>query len=174
MLTDLAEEYGILLREGPQDYKRHGAVERDWLIEQYVHRRRTLPDLARETGMSTANTARWARTHNIPLRPRGGASHDTALRANDRSPRTPALLRGALSSPSGWHRLERFTAALPYPTLRQAADALGTTQPVLTAQITRLERELGQPLLERAERGRPMKPTQFGKRVADAVKKHRK
>ncbi|MFV5998763.1 hypothetical protein ACNPQM_42155 [Streptomyces sp. NPDC056231] len=37
-----------------------------------------------------------------------------------------------------------------------------------------MERELGERLLERAERGRPMKPTQFGNRVADAVKKHRK
>lgn len=51
-----------------------------WHIEQYVVRRRTLPDLARETGMSTANMARWAHIHKIPLRPRGGGSHKTALR----------------------------------------------------------------------------------------------
>jgi len=174
VLTDLAKEYGILLCNGPQDYKRRGTVERDWLIEQYVHHQRTLPDLAREKGMSTANMARWAHTHNIPLRPRGGASHDTALRANERSLRTSALLRGALTSPSGWQRLERFAAILPYPTLRHAAQALGTTQPVLTAQIARLESDLGQALLERAERGRPMKPTQFGKRVAGAVNRSRK
>ncbi|GAA5048654.1 hypothetical protein GCM10023336_14970 [Streptomyces similanensis] len=66
VLTDLAKEYGIPLREGPQDYERRGTVERDWLMEQYIHRCRTLPDLARETGMSTANMARWAHTHNIP------------------------------------------------------------------------------------------------------------
>ncbi|WP_326611417.1 TniQ family protein [Streptomyces scopuliridis] len=89
VLTDLAKDYGIPLREGPQDYKRRGPVERDWLIEQYVHRRRTLPDLARETGMSTANMARWAHTHNIPLRPRGGASHNTALRPPPSRPQMP-------------------------------------------------------------------------------------
>lgn len=49
-LTRLAAEYGIALREGPQDYKRKGVIDRDWLLEQYVDRRRTLPDLpARRT-----------------------------------------------------------------------------------------------------------------------------
>ncbi|CAG6398308.1 hypothetical protein SCOCK_690026 [Actinacidiphila cocklensis] len=37
----------------------------------------------REKGMSLANMARWARAHDIPLRPRGGASHDAALRLRD-------------------------------------------------------------------------------------------
>lgn len=79
-LTRLAAEYGIALRKGPQDYKRKGVIDRDWLLEQYVGRGRTLPDLAREKNMSTANMARWARFHQIPLRPRGGASHDSFLR----------------------------------------------------------------------------------------------
>ena len=75
-LTRLAAEYGIALREGPQDYKRKGVIDRDWLFEQYVGCGRTLPDLAREKNMSTANMARWAHFHQIPLRRRGGASHD--------------------------------------------------------------------------------------------------
>ncbi|WP_371793549.1 LysR family transcriptional regulator [Streptomyces sp. NBC_01471] len=90
------------------------------------------------------------------------------MRANERSLRTSALLRGALTSPAGWQRLEQSAAVPPYPTLRHAAQALGTTQPDLTAQIARLESDLGQ------TRGRPMKPTQFGKRVADAVNRSRK
>lgn len=171
VLTDLAKEYGIPLREGPQDYKRRGTIERDWLIEQYIHRRRTLPDLARETGMSTANMARWAHTHNIPLRPRGGGSHDTALRATDQAARTPAILRDALTSPNAWQRLERFNAALPYPTVTEAARALGIHQSTLTTQINRLERDLGRALIERAERGRRMRPTPFGRKVAAAAKR---
>lgn len=78
-LTRLASEYGIALRDGPQDYKRKGVVDRDWLYEQYVGHGRTLPDLAREKNMSTANMARWAHVHQIPLRPRGGASHGSSL-----------------------------------------------------------------------------------------------
>ncbi|GAA1893781.1 TniQ family protein [Streptantibioticus ferralitis] len=171
VLTDLAKEYGIPLREGPQDYKRRSTIERDWLIEQYVHRRRTLPDLARETGMSTANMARWAHIHNIPLRPRGGASHHTALRTPEQAADAPAILRDALTSPNARQRLERFAAALPYPTVTEAARALGIHQSTLTTQINRLERDLGRPLIERAERGRRMRPTPFGRKVAVAAKR---
>jgi DNA-binding transcriptional LysR family regulator len=169
VLTDLAREYGIALRRGPENHNRHRPVDRDWLMEQYVVRRRTVPDLAREKGMSIANMARWAHTHEIPLRPRGGASHDTALRARETAASALAILRPAFTAAFGRQRLERFMAALPYPTLGAAAQALGTTQAVLSSQITRLERDLGQPLLERAERGRPMKPTAFGRRVATAA-----
>lgn len=58
-------------------------IDREWLLEQYVGRGRALPDLAREKNMSTANIARWAHLHQIPLRPRGGASHDSFLRTID-------------------------------------------------------------------------------------------
>ncbi|MFB7654190.1 MULTISPECIES: TniQ family protein [unclassified Streptomyces] len=166
VLTDLAKEYGIPLRNSPQDYKRRGTIERDWLIEQYVHRRRTLTDLARETGMSTTNMARWAHTYNIPLRPRGGGSHDASLRTSEKAAHTAAILRTALTSPYSWQRIERFLAAIDYPTVSEAAQALGVHQSTLTTQIARLERDLGQPLLERAERGRAMKLTTFGRRVA--------
>ncbi|WLQ68969.1 MULTISPECIES: helix-turn-helix domain-containing protein [Streptomyces] len=170
VLTDLAKEYGIPLR-GPQDHKRRGAIERDWLIEQYVHRRRTLPDLARETGMSPANMARWAHIHKIPLRPRGGASHHTALRTVDQAADAPAILRAALTGPNAWQRLERFAAALPYSTVTEAARALGIHQSTLTTQINRLEKDLGRPLIERAERGRRMRPTPYGRKVAAAAKR---
>ena len=92
-LTRLAAEYGIALREGPRDYKRKGVIDRGWLLEQYVSCGRTLPDLAREKNMSTANMARWAHFHQIPLRPRGGASHDSFLRSTARPP--TSLFRSA-------------------------------------------------------------------------------
>ncbi|WP_236574087.1 helix-turn-helix domain-containing protein [Streptomyces sp. GS7] len=171
VLTDLVHEYGIPLCDGPQDYKRRGAIERHWLIEQYVHRRRTLPDLARETGMSTANMARWAHTHNIPLRPRGGASHHTALRTADEADALPAILRKALTGSFARQRLSRFLAARSYPTLTEAARDLGIHQSTLVIQINRLEADLGQPLFGRAERGTAMKLTRFGKRVAAAAQK---
>jgi hypothetical protein len=88
-LTRLAAEYGITLLEGPADYKRKAVIDRDWLHEQYVDRGRTLPDLAREKNMSTANMARWAHHHQIPLRPRGGGSHDSALRTTDQASDLP-------------------------------------------------------------------------------------
>ena len=170
VLTRLAREYGISLRSGPRDYKRRGVVEADWLFEQYVVRLRTLGDLAREKDMSTANMTRWAHTHNVPLR-RGAASHAATHRVNQQAARAPAFLRDALTNPYTWGQLERFVAALPYPTMREAAHVLGISQSTLVAQIRRLERDLGRPLIERAERGRRMRPTPFGEKVAAAVER---
>jgi hypothetical protein len=84
-LTRLAAEYGIALRVGPQDYKRKCVIDREWLFEQYVNRGRTLPDLALEKNMSTANMSRWAHHHQIPLRPRGRGSHDSSPRTIDQA-----------------------------------------------------------------------------------------
>jgi hypothetical protein len=171
ILTRLAAEYGITLRKGAQDYKRKGAVERDWLLEQYVHCGRTLPDLAREKNMSTANMTRWAHAHQIPLRPRGGASHDSFLRITDQAVGLPAWIRRALTSPYAWQRLNRFAAATGYRTLSEAAEHLGITQATLVTQINRLERDIGGPLLERAERGCPMSLTPIGEQVIAAFHK---
>lgn len=53
--------------------------------------------------------------------------------------------------------------------MRGAAEALGINQPTLVTQINRLERDLGQTLLERAERGRAMELTSFGEAVIAAA-----
>ena len=106
--------------------------------------------------MSTANMARWAHFHQIPLRPRGGASHDSSLRTIDQASDFPAQIAKALTSPYAWQRLNRFAAATGHRTLSEAAEHLGITQSTLVIQINRLERDIGGPLLERAERGRPM------------------
>ena len=168
-LTRLAAEYRISLREGPQDYKRKGAIDRDWLFEQYVNRGRTLPDLAREKNMSTANMARWAHFHQIPLRPRGGASHDASLRTINQATDLPDPIAKALTSPYAWQRLNRFAAAIGYQTLSEAAEHLGVAQSTLVIQINRLECDIGGSLLERAESGRVMTPTALGEQVLAAL-----
>ena len=119
--------------------------------------------------MSTANMARWAHFHQIPLRPRGGASHDSALRTTDRASDLPDPIAKSLTSPYAWQRLNRFAAAIGYQTLSEAAEHLGVAQSTLVIQINRLERDIGGPLLERAERGRPMTPTALGEQVLAAL-----
>jgi DNA-binding transcriptional LysR family regulator len=46
---------------------------------------------------------------------------------------------------------------------------LGIKQPTLVTQISRLERDIGGPLLERAERRRPMSLTPLGEQVVAAL-----
>ncbi|MEW2220890.1 LysR family transcriptional regulator [Streptomyces sp. NPDC006990] len=68
-------------------------------------------------------------------------------------------------------RLSRLLAVRTYPILTEAARDLGIHHSTLVIQINRPERDLGQPLLERAERGTAMKLTPFGKRVVTAARK---
>jgi hypothetical protein len=60
--------------------------------------------------------ARWAHLDQISLRPRGGASHDSSLRAIDQASDLPAPIAKALNSPYAWQRLNRLAAAIGYRT----------------------------------------------------------
>ncbi|MFE3429437.1 LysR family transcriptional regulator [Streptomyces sp. NPDC059171] len=86
----------------------------------------------------------------------------------------PTLFPPCSARPSPAHshgsRLSRFLAAHSYPTLTEAARDLGIHQSALVTQINRLEADLGQPLFERAERGRAMKLARLGKQVVAAVR----
>lgn len=79
----LARDYGLALRQ--PGLQSRAIVDGDWLYEQYVTNCRSLPDIAEEAGMSTANMARWARRHAIPMRGRGGGIH-TPRPSADRTP----------------------------------------------------------------------------------------
>lgn len=57
VVARLARQYGVALRL-PQRPRRHEEIDRDWLYTEYVVRRRALPDLAAEKGMSTMNMSR--------------------------------------------------------------------------------------------------------------------
>ncbi|MFJ5836410.1 LysR family transcriptional regulator [Streptomyces shenzhenensis] len=54
--------------------------------------------------------------------------------------------------------------------MREAAQALGVHPSTLIKKINELEGALGHALIERAERGRGMRPTPFGAEVAQAVR----
>ncbi|MFV8160552.1 TniQ family protein [Mycobacterium sp. 134] len=168
IIARLARDYDLALRE--PGLQARTTIDRDWLYDQYVNKRRTLPDIANEAGMSTANMARWAKTHAIPMRGRGGGSHSSTLAAEQVAVEAPDLIRPALAGIGGRERLERFAAATRYSTLTVAAEELGVGQAVLVSQINRIESELGTKLLVRAERGRPMRLTDDGARVVATVR----
>ncbi|KAA1430789.1 MULTISPECIES: TniQ family protein [Mycobacteriaceae] len=75
-IARLAADYQIETRK-PGRATKH-TVDPDWLYTQYVTHQRPLPDLARERGVSTTTMARWAKTHGVPLRTRGGAARNKA------------------------------------------------------------------------------------------------
>ncbi|MDH6128238.1 LysR family transcriptional regulator [Kitasatospora sp. GP82] len=169
VIARLAHEYGITLRQQGEHMRRHEAISREWLFEEYVTKGRTLPEIARDKGMSGSNMARWAHIHRIPLRPRGGASHRTALAVESRFENVPELLHPALHGPECEQRLLRFAAATAYPSIADAAKELGLNVITLGTQIRHLERDLGQPLLIRAQRRTPMRITPFGDEILMAL-----
>lgn len=172
VVTRLAHDYGIPLRK---PHNRESAViDQDWLHQQYIIHRRSLPDIARQCGLSDSTVARWAKIFGIPLRPKGGASHVKTVDERQAIERAPALLHPALAEVGGWDRLQRFAAAAHYPTLTVAANELGLPHGRLVVQIKRIEHDLGHQLIIRAERGRPMQLTGMGNRVVKAVEKVRR
>lgn len=166
IIKQLAREYGIEVR--PPGQLPRQVIDRDWLYEQYVVKRRTLQDIGIECGISPSNMARWAKRHSIPLRSRGGISHRAHLADQIAADTVPVLIRPALAGVGGWQRLERLAIAVQFHTLTAAARQLGA--PGLVGQIERIEAELGFRVLVRAQRGRAMQLTDDGRRVLAAVR----
>ena len=162
-LARLAADYEIPLRE-PGRPTNHG-YDPDWLYDQYVNQARPLPAIAEDCGVSTSAVSGWAHEAGIPLRGRGGPSHEDALAALRQSAQAPELIRPALESAGGLQRLRRFSQLARFRTVSQAAAELKTSEAVLSVQISRLEREIGGQLLVRAQRGRPMELTDLGRQV---------
>ena len=158
-IARLAHDYEVSVRQ-PCRHTRN-PVDRDWLYEQYVTGRRALPDLAREAGMSTSSMARWAKTHAIPLRGRGGQSHSASLAAQRD---VPSALEhdSTLVGTRTWQRLQLFACAARYRTLTVAAQELGVRPISLINRIKYLESELGMQLLVRPENGCAMQLTDDG------------
>lgn len=167
-IARLARDYELPLRKPCRQTR--NTVDRDWLYEQYVTRCRALPDLAREAGMSTSNLARWAKTHGIPMRGRGGPSHS----ASPASPRDVAhaleRTEPTLVGTRTWERLQQFARAARYRTLTIAAHELRVRPASLISRINYLENELNMQLLVRAERGHSMQLTDEGIWVLGAIR----
>jgi hypothetical protein len=121
-IARLFDEYGIT---GDEPRRPSGIViSRDWLYEQYINHRRTLPDLAHETGMSTANMARWAKTHDISLRQRGGGSHNAVRLTLGQATTAP------ISCGQRWLAMEHGTGSAASPP--QSAIRRSVPQPKLS------------------------------------------
>jgi DNA-binding transcriptional LysR family regulator len=75
----------------------------------------------------------------------------------------PDDLHRALAGRAGPERLRRFAVAMAYPTLTEAAHALGVSAAALIEQLERLERDVGTRLFDRATpASQPQHPTARG------------
>ncbi|MGI8450181.1 MAG: TniQ family protein [Streptosporangiaceae bacterium] len=162
----LARDYGIPIR-GQKDYTahQHPVLTRDWLWHQYVTCGRSLQDLATETGLSKSTIRRWARLYEIPRQRR----YPIRMNITAAAAAAPPLLQPAITGPGAWKRLHHLAEASRYPSLSHAAASLGIHHTVLITQVNRLERELGQRLLERAPGQHAMRPTAYGRKIIAAI-----
>ncbi|WP_370070097.1 hypothetical protein [Mycobacterium sp. MAA66] len=76
-ITRLARHYGMPTRAPGRPVQHR--ISHEWLYTQYIVKNRTMRDIADELDTSPPTLARWAKNYGIPLRPRGGGSHKSAL-----------------------------------------------------------------------------------------------
>ncbi|MGH3895683.1 MAG: LysR family transcriptional regulator [Rhodococcus qingshengii] len=128
-------------------------VTREWLWQKYVDDHRTFGQIATELGTSPATVERLIALHEVPIRPRGSASHIEALRFHEVvSGNYPEPVRLTLTGEGAWTRLARLDEIARCGSFRDAAVALGVTESVLSTQVARLEKESRCRLLERSTR----------------------
>lgn len=139
-------------------------IDEHWLRKQYLHHARSLAEIAEELGTSSSHVGRHARAAGIELRPRGARAASLTLLE-----KVPPFLRPAVTDRHGWGRLLRFREAMQHRTIAEAARHVGTSQAVVSAQVTRLERDLGTVLYVRPRPGRSLRPTQAGYEVLEAL-----
>lgn len=109
-----------------------------------------------------------ARRRHIPSRPPGMHSHPKMItRLGADIPRD--IRRAVESGLNGWHRLRRFQAAMTFPTIKAAAAHLGTHRTALGRQLKRLESDIGARLYHRSSTYQPMRTTQRGTALLQAL-----
>ena len=145
-------------------------VDEGWLRSQYLDERRTLPDIAAELATSPTNLGRIARQQQIPLRPRGGASHAASISAPSG---WPLPLASAVLGQAGRQRVERFQVYACARSINEGAAWLSTTTPVLLSQLVQLERACAGRLIERSTRRHDaQRLSPLGERLLEQADQH--
>lgn len=163
-IADRARQHGIILTNAFEPLP----IDPGWLREQYITRQRSYTDIAAELRVTDVTVIAAARRHGIASRPPGVHSRPEMI--TTLSPEIPRDIRQAAEgSLRGWHRLHRFQAAMAFPTIEAAAAHLGTHQSALIHQFHRLERDIGGQLYHRSTPGQPMRPTNRGTALLQAL-----
>ena len=168
MLAEYARSAGIRLVDATE--REPTRIDPTWLRHQYVTLGRSFTDIGAELGLSEMTVNRAAHRFDIPIRPAGVSSHPQMIARLDQ--RIPLDLRRAAEGVQhGWLRLHRFQQAMAHTSLNTAASHLSIHISALVLQIQRLEADIGAPLLHRATPIRPMRPTNRGAALLEALTK---
>lgn len=158
----LAHDYGIVITPHGRG-KYH--IDPQWLRQQYTEKKRSLSEISAECGVSVGCIVSAARRAQIPMRGLSRRSAEEVL-ANSNVPR---WLVPAVTTQGGWERLQRLPDIASHESFAAAGRALGVPGFSLGAQVARIERDLGGPVLIRATEHHPLRLTRFGKKVVAAV-----
>ncbi|MEU4347054.1 TniQ family protein [Streptomyces sp. NPDC023838] len=139
-------------------------IDKTWLREQYLIRKRSTDSIAQELGTEDETVRRRLKQLGIPRRPAGVHSQQVMILKLDR--RLPLDIRNAVEGGlHGWQRLHRFQITMAFPSLETAAAYLNTHQGSLVNQFQRLEHDIGALLFHRSAFGKPQRPTARGKAI---------
>jgi DNA-binding transcriptional LysR family regulator len=168
MLAEYAHAAGIRLVNATE--RDPTPIDPQWLRHQYGTLGRSFTDIGTELGLSEMTVNRAARRFDIPIRPAGVTSHPQIIARLDH--RFPLDIRRAVEGVRhGWLRLHRFQQAMAHPSLNTAAGHLDIHPSALINQIHRLEADIGAPLFHRTTPAQPMRPTNRGAALLDALTK---
>ncbi|WP_131784511.1 helix-turn-helix domain-containing protein [Protofrankia symbiont of Coriaria ruscifolia] len=138
-----------------------------WLRHEYEHKRRSLHDIAGELGIHGKDLSVHA--HSIGIHTQRGARGRHVLGAHGGPDAFPPTVWAAFTGFQAEQRIRRLLATSGHTSLNQAARALGTKQPSLTAQIRRLEHAVGAELLHHGPEHSTITLTAAGEQFARDV-----
>jgi TniQ protein/regulatory helix-turn-helix LysR family protein len=175
--TQLRDETGIPINDLTRYAKQVGValvgrhpigIDPTWLADQYINRRRSFPDIAKEVGASPQTLADTARRHGIPVRSPGIQSHPDMITKLD--PSLPTDIRRAVEGQlHGWQRLRRFQQAMAYRSITAASKDLHVDASTFASQFNRLEHDIGGRLLHRSTPTQRQRLTPRGTRLLAAL-----
>ena len=162
-VVQLAHDYGIVITpHGRGKYR----IDPRWLREQYTEKKRSLREISAECGVSVGCIVNAARRARIPMRGLTRRSAEDVLA--DRN--VPRWLAPAMTTQGRWERLQRLPSIASHASFAAAGRALAVPGFSLGAQVARIERDLGGPVLVRATEHHSLRLTRLGKRVVVAVR----
>jgi len=165
-ITALMHEYGMSTRRRPHP------PPPGWIYTQHVLNRRCFPDIAAELGVAATTVGVWAAAEGIEAQryPPRYAPDPRCLQLLAALGIDATTCDQRLTRKHTWTNLRILDAASMYPSLQQAARALGLSHRGLRDRLGALEQRLGQQLVHRATRAQPMHLTGFGQVVISMVR----